>query len=327
MYGFVTEMRKKSPATIQKWVDAISTEEVGNLDVTVDIAKSNLHVDVQEFNDKHNCDKDKLHSSLTVNGEEKRGPIASTSHDNIKLLSKEKFNNFYHKLNVNTKRIDLKSLLAKTTEKFSPVAVTIPEVIDNKDLTLKETCNESINMIKKIDSARHRHDMKLNIKDGMDKRFVAKYHIGVLGRSASENLQKSPPRLRLNQIGRSFSVRMDNDIPATSANSTDNLIYDIDDGPDIIPSLDTSPVFNTSIISNSALVSPSSIHLDRNLSVPGRHHTPNSPLRRVAREHTVSEGHQSPQIHHKNPLLRDSSFQVSLIKVIFEILTFDSLII
>lgn len=298
MYGFVTEMRKKSPATIQKWVDAISTEEVGNLDVTVDIAKSNLQ---EELNDKHNCDKE------PVNGDEKRGPIASTSHDNIKLLSKEKFNNFYHKLNVNTKRIDLKSLLAKTTEKFSPVAVAIPEVIENKDLPLKE----SINMIKKTDSSRHKNDMKFNIKDGMDKRFVAKYHIGVLGRSASENLQESPPRLRLNQIGRSFSVRMDNDMPPTSGVSTDNLIYDIDDGPDIIPSIDTSPGFNTSIIINSMLVSPGSSHLDRNLSVPGRHHSPNSPLRRVAREHTVSEGHQSPQIHHKNPLLRDSSFQVS----------------
>lgn len=323
MYGFVTEMRKKSPATIQKWVDAISTEDVGNLDVTVDIAKSNLHVDVpQELNDKHNCDKDNLHSSLAVNGEEKKqGPIASTSHDNIKLLSKEKFNNFYHKLNVNTKRIDLKSLLAKTTEKFSPVTVTIPEVID-KDLTLKEICNESsINMIKKTDNARHKNDIKFNVKEGMDKRFIAKYHIGVLGRSASENLQKSPPRLRLNQIGRSFSVRMDNDIPATSADSTDNLIYDIDDGADIIPSINTSPGFNTSIISNSVLVSPGSSHFDRNLSVPGRHHSPNSPLRRVAREHTVSEGHQSPQIHHKNPLLRDSSFQVSLIKVVIEILT------
>lgn len=316
MYGFVTEMRKKSPATIQKWVDAISTEEVGNLDVTVDIAKSNLHVDVQELNDKHNCDKDKQQNSLPVNGEEKRGPIASTSHDNIKLLSKEKFHNFYHKLNVNTKRIDLKSLLAKTTEKFSPVAVTIPEVIDNIDLPLKETCNESINMIKKTDSARH---TKFNVKDGMDKRFVAKYHIGVLGRSASENLQKTPPRLRLNQIGRSFSVRMDNDIPATSADSRDNLIYDIDDGPDIIPSIDTSPGFNTSIIINSVLASPGSCQFDRNLSVPGRHHSPNSPLRRVAREHTVSEGHQSPQIHHKNPLLRDSSFQVSLIKDILTV--------
>ena len=320
MYGFVTGMRKKSPATIQKWVDAISTEEVGNLDVTVDIAKSNLHAGVQVLDDKDNCDKDNVHSSLAVNGDEKRGPIASTSHDNIKLLSKEKFNNFYHKLNVNTKRIDLKSLLAKTTEKFSPVTVTIPEVID-KDLVLKETCKESINMIKEIDTPKHKNDMKLNIKDGMDKRFVAKYHIGVLGRSASENLQKTPPRLRLNQIGRSFSVRMDNDIPATSTDSTDNLIYDIDDGADIIPSLDTSPVFNTSIINSSVLVSPGSSHLDRNLSVPGRHHSPNSPLRRVAREHTVSEGHQSPHIHHKNPLLRDSSFQVSLIKVVFGILT------
>ncbi|CAO1318729.1 unnamed protein product [Diamesa hyperborea] len=55
-------MRKKSPATIQKWVDAINTEEVGNLDVTVDIAKSNI----EELNDKHNCDKE------PVNGDEKR---------------------------------------------------------------------------------------------------------------------------------------------------------------------------------------------------------------------------------------------------------------
>lgn len=291
VYGFVTEMRKKSPATIQKWVDAINTEEVGSLDVTVDIAKSNIHVD-------ETVREDKLTKCLEVTEQE---PIASTSHDNIKLLSKEKFNNFYHKLNVNTKRIDLKSLLAKTTEKLHPVtAVTIPEVI-NKELNL----NDSINMIKKVD----KDNMKLNIKEGLDKRFVAKYHIGVLGRSASENLQKSPPRLRLNQIGRSFSVRMDNDIPVSSStNSADNLIYDIDDSP----STDTfQSRFNTSIISNSVLVSPNSNHLDRNLSVPSRHHTPNSPLRRVAREHTVSEGHQSPQIHHKNPLLRDSSFQVS----------------
>ncbi|CAO1353741.1 unnamed protein product [Diamesa serratosioi] len=94
-------------------------------------------------------------------------------------------------------------------------------------------------------------------------------------------------------------------VDAISTEEVGNLDVNEDIAKSNIPSINTSPSFNTSIINNSVLVSP----LDRNLSVPGRHHSPNSPLRRVAREHTVSEGHQSPQVHYKNPLLRDSSFQ------------------
>lgn len=129
------------------------------------------------------------------------------------------------------------------------------------------------------------------IKDQLN---VQRCHISVLGRSSSEN----PPQRtrRLTDIGRSFSVAHDNDLELP-VHSTENLIYDADDETITIQ----TPSRNNS---NS--------HLDRNLGVQQRLLLGLRPVR----EHTVSEGHYSPQSLPKNQLLRDSSFQVLLLCLI-----------
>lgn len=253
-------MRKKSPATIQKWVDSIAVDD------SETPTASRVETIVEEASS--NCDS----------GE------ASTSgaSDNLK----EKLNVICSKLSVNeklkSKKLDFKNLIAKTSQKLKrESSVELPMEQENDENSSEVATTED------------------EAKPDASKLTVQRSHIGVLGRSSSENPNPSTSRnRRLTDIGRSFSVAHDNELP-TADSSSENLIYDADEDISItIPSLNTSP----SIISNNTNHSASNSQL-----APAR---ANLLQMKPVREHTVSEGHQSPQVLARNPLLRDSSFQV-----------------
>lgn len=256
-------MRKKSPATIQKWVDSIAVDESEN-----PVAEQSKQQTILEEN--LICDNKELKHDA---------PSTSGVNDHLKV----KINEICSRLTVNDKlkgrKLDFKNLLAKTTQKLK----SEPSMEDK----LRDTIVEE-----EVSAEEEPKQENFNLT-------VQRSHIGVLGRSSSENPNPVPSRnRRLIDIGRSFSVANDNELP-TAENSSENLIYDADEDISItIPSLNTSP----SIVSNNTNHSLSNSQL-----VPRR---ANLPEMRSVREHTVSEGHQSPQVQPKNPLLRDSSFQV-----------------
>jgi len=285
--GLVNEMRKKSPASIQKWVDSIAKED---------------EADEQQQQQRHQSTS--TSDSKELNKIEEPSTSAAV---NEKL--KGKINELCNKLNVKNKKIDFKNLLTKTTQKLKKglsedeqAGMEQNEEHNNKISNM--TADDDDDDDDEEDGEEEGDDVEepeINLSNGdTNKLSIQRCHIGLLGRSSSEN--PNPRSRRLNDIGRSFSVATDNEI-ALAANgiSTENFIYDADEDISItIPS--TSP----SIISNNTNMSLSNSQLDRNLNVPGR-----SPVLRSLREHTVSEGHQSPQALPKNPLLRDSSFQVT----------------
>lgn len=233
VFGLVNEMRKKSPVTIQKWVDSIAEEGESS--------------NIEEQSPK--CDE-----------------VTATSDDKKEENLKVKLNDICNKLSLKSK-----DLIAKTSQKLK-----------REELSMEQTNNDAAVS-----------DEIIPESSGLN---VQRSHIGVLGRSSSEN--PNPRSRRLNEIGRSFSVAHENDLPITQ-NSSENLIYDADEDISItIPSLNTSP----SIIS-----------ISTNRSLSNSQLTPRTASllqARALREHTVSEGHQSPQVQPKNPLLRDASFQV-----------------
>lgn len=244
-------MRKKSPATIQKWVDSIAVDQC-------EASSEQIKGTVQ--GETPICDSNELRTSEP-----------STS-DDLKI----KLGDICNKLSLKSKKLEFKNLLVKTTQKLK------------REPSMEQ--NDTVKVESPVVEERKADESKLTVQ---------RSHIGVLGRSSSENPPPASSRRRLNDIGRSFSVANDNELP-TAENSSENLIYDADEDISItIPSLNTSPSIISSntnrSLSNSQLM-PAKINL-----VPVR------PLR----EHTVSEGHQSPQVQAKNPLLRDSSFQVS----------------
>lgn len=260
-------MRKKSPATIQRWVDSIAVDEGENLnaDIVKDtVEEENLNCDSNE----HKIDE----------------PKSSTSEPNENL--KVKLNEICSKLSLKSKKLEFKNLLAKTSQKLKRGSSPDPPMEQGNDESSNDKTKDELPTI---------HEINPETNNLM----VQRNRIGVLGRSSSENPNPVATRHRkLNDIGRSFSVANDNELP-TAASSSENLIYDADEDISItIPSLNTSP----SIISNNTNHS-----LGNSQLVPRK-----SPLlqSRPLREHTVSEGHQSPQVPPKNPLLRDSSFQV-----------------
>lgn len=258
-------MRKKSPATIQKWVDSIAVDEIESpgADKPKGISEANS-----------NCDSNELKSDE---------PSTSGANENLR----GKLNEICSKLSVNeklkNKKHEFKNLLVKTTQKLKREL--------SQDSSMEQKNDEIPN-----DKTKATDD----VNPEMNKLTVQRCPIGMLGRSSSENPNPINSRnRRLNDIGRSFSVANDNEIP-TAENSSENLIYDADEDISItIPSLNTSP----SIISNNTNQSLS----NSQLFVGKVNILQLKPLR----EHTVSEGHQSPQVQTKNPLLRDSSFQVS----------------
>lgn len=241
-------MRKKSPATIQRWVDSIAEE--GEASETI-----------QEEN--INCDSNELKVDE---------PSTSETSENLKV----KLNEICGKISLTNKKLEFKNLLSKASQKLKRES-SMEQKTDENDTTQDE----------------------LEIKPEANNLTVQRCYIGVLGRSSSENPAPPPSRhRRLNDIGRSFSVAHDNELP-TAQSSSENLIYDADEDISIaIPSLNTSP----SIISNCTNRSLSNSQL-----VPGRS---NLLQTKPLREYASSEGHQSPHIQPKNPLLRDSSFQV-----------------
>lgn len=265
--GFVNEMRKKSPATIQKWVDSIAVDGGEKPSATTTIQP----IEEETFN----CDSNELKIDE---------PSTSDTNENLKV----RLNEICSKLSLKNKKTEIKNLIAKTSQKLQRGS--------SQDQPMEQDDDDSNDTIK--DDATPVHD-EITPITGSSLR-VQRCHIGKIGRSSSENPSPGPSsrNRRLNDIGRSFSVANENELPA-APDSSENLIYDADEDISIaIPSFNTSPsiisINTNQSISNSQLT-PSKINL---LSM--------KPLR----EHTMSEGRQSPHVQHKNPLLRDSSFQV-----------------
>lgn len=250
-------MRKKSTVqTVQKWVDSISL----GVDEEDNKAESEKQI---------NCDN----SELNV------GEQPSTSSEEPTTGVKGKLTEICNKLNVNeklkSKKVqEFKNLLAKTTQKIKEKNKVEVKMEQNEEKIVNED-EKSVEEEEEINESNTE---------------IRRCHLGTLGRSVSESPRPPPRTRRLTDIGRSFSVAHDNELPTND--SSDNLIYDVDDDTSLaIPSpKDSSP----SVMSNS--------QLDRNLSGL------RPPERRM---HTVSEGHYSPHVLPKNQLLRDCSFQVS----------------
>lgn len=286
-------MRKKSHV-VQKWVDSIN------------VVDENINCDSNELN---------INESEPSTSEVEAGSTTASV--------KEKFSEICNKLNVNEKlkgkKIDLKNLISKTTHKIKrqssrdTLDMEQPqqqqqhldeEVSDN----LIDKAEQSDDVKAKIESITNNNNNKSEDKDNEDEveveeegqneiksdtLTVQRCHISVLGRSSSENPNPPSRNRRLTDIGRSFSVANDSELPI---DSSENLIYDADEDVSIaIPSsFETSP----SVLSNTT---NSNNQLDKATLRPSL---------RPLREHTVSEGHYSPHVLPKNPLLRDSSFQV-----------------
>lgn len=267
--GFVSEMRKKSPAAVQKWVDSIAVDDDHDADKIVKESPEETST---------TCDKSGLRSAADE-------PSTSESNENLKV----KLNEICNKLNFKNKKLEFKNLLAKTTQKLKRES--------SVDRLMEQRNDDDLNDIKEEDEPVV-GVVKDEINPEMNNLTVQRCHIGLLGRSSSENPSPSTTRnRRLNEIGRSFSVANENELP-TVENSSENLIYDADEDISItIPSLNTSPSNNTNVSSSNSHLGPVKANLLQT---------------RPLREHTVSEGHQSPQVTAKNPLLRDSSFQVRL---------------
>ncbi|XP_070497346.1 uncharacterized protein DDB_G0287625 isoform X2 [Chironomus tepperi] len=293
--GITNEMRKKSHVTVQKWISV--TEE-----------------------EKNNCDS----NELNINEPSTSGGSGASV--------KGKITEICNKFNVNeklkSKKIELKNLISKTTQKIKRESSKEEKTHHNMDQnqqnmyddeTRNKQCDNEIEQIKDdVNDTVNNKENESNINDRGDnedglandeseevetneeenksepnKLTAQRCHISVLGRSSSEN--PNPRTRRLRDIGRSFSVANDGELPI---DSTDNLIYDDEDISIVNPSFNTSP----SVLSNKT---NSNNQLDKNLALlrPSLGHM------RPLREHTVSEGHSSPHVVPKNPLLRDGSFQ------------------
>lgn len=158
VYGFVNEMRKKSPASIQKWVDSIKPESthLNNLSNSSNTnnqsTSSNLADTATSSTDQQTIiDQQSQQAEIQVKqdeaikpadkGEAQPEPEATTSSnlddkvketkevsgstaESLKSLSKQRFNELFGKLNkkknlLKTKsRTELKSLIARTSMKF-----------------------------------------------------------------------------------------------------------------------------------------------------------------------------------------------------------------
>jgi hypothetical protein len=291
MSGITNEMRKKSHVTVQKWISVTEDE-------------------------KNNCDS----NELNINEPSTSGGSGASV--------KGKISEICNKFNVNeklkSKKIELKNLITKTTQKIKRESSKEDKTHHNMDQNqqmddtesrnkqcdneieqIKDDVNDTINSESNNNDRGDNEDSLANeeseevtneeeIKSEPNKLTPQRCHISVLGRSSSEN--PNPRTRRLRDIGRSFSVANDGELPN---DSTDNLIYDDEDISIINPSFNTSP----SVLSNKT---NSNNQLDKNLASLLR---PSLGHMRPLREHTVSEGHSSPHVVPKNPLLRDGSFQ------------------
>ena len=272
--GFATEMRKKSPAKLQKWVDSIAVDE----------SKTTNESEIYE-DENPNCDINE----------------ASTSGENLKV----KLNEICSKLSAKGKKIEFKNLLKLKLK--NSMEQTKDNGKENQEDQVQscddneESCLNLSSSIRNLENQIHldrivskSHEKFCQSQSDNDKNQPPSNQrcpLSVLGRSSSEN----PPRnRRLNDIGRSFSV---SDEKYIESNSSENLIYDADE--------DISITIPMQYKSSSIITNKTNQSLSYSQMMPGRQSM------RPAREHTVSEGHQSPLVQPRNPLLRDSSFQVS----------------
>lgn len=272
-------MRKKSPATIQKWVDSIATDEADNGELA---SNQPANTSTSQLATEANKEKQTILDEST-----KCSDDATTSASNLKV----KLNEICNKLNVNEtlkcKRSELKNLIEKKLKMSIEESVAVAP---------KMTMTTEV-----MDEQNDEDDKPTEEDDNLTAQRAAR--LGAIGRSSSENPR--PRNRRLAAIGRSFSVSSnENDPPQAPIDDDKNFIYDAPD-EDIsitIPSLNTS-----STLSNSNNESQNLSQIQHSSPV----------LRRTSllqikppRQHTVSEGHASPIVQSKNPLLRDSSFQV-----------------
>jgi hypothetical protein len=262
-------MRKKSHVTVQKWVDSISLaahEEDNN----VLGAESEKQI-------KRDCDNSELNA-------EQPSTSSVVSEESTGAGVKGKLTEICNKLNVNeklkSKKVqEFKNLLAKTTQKIkdknNKAEVNMEQHEKEEEIKDEVQKEEEVEIVEDINEKNTEIDR------------TKRCHLSTLGRSVSESPRPPPRTRRLTDIGRSFSVAQDNELPN---DSSDNLIYD-------------DPDDDTSLAIPSPNTSPSNSQLNRNLSGL-------RPPERPLRMHTVSEGHYSPHVLPKNQLLRDCSFQV-----------------
>lgn len=279
--GFVNEMRKKSPASIQKWVDSIADDDETSRQTTNETPLKEEILD----DSKKTCDV------VVIDDDDASTSLKSGKNENLKV----KLNEICNRLNVNetlkSKKTELKNLIEKTTLKLKRESSASMEQQE------QQTTN---------DDDDNQPPAKDEEDDVATENLIPpqKAHISVLGRSSSEN--PKPKNKRLSDIGRSFSVANENELPNNNNNSSENLIYDADE--DISITL-PSPNLSSTTISNST-TNPQNNNNDNLISETRRSSL--LQIKPTPREHTVSEGHASPLVQPKNPLLRDSSFQVSL---------------
>lgn len=282
--GIVNEMRKKSPASIQKWVDSIADDDVVDESRLTSNETTIAAATIKEeeiLDDSKICDENDDDASTSLKS-------GGGKNENLKV----KLNEICNKFNVNetlkSKKTELKNLISKTTLKLKRETT-----LDENHSPMEQT-NDQKASDKQFEPEIIDEGEEEQIKDTLN---TPRAHIALLGRSSSEN--PNPKHKRLSEIGRSFSVTNESDLPNNRNDpSSENLIYDADEDISI-----TLPSPNLSSTTISASTNQNLLNSERRRS---------SLLQiKPAREHTVSEGHASPLIQPKNPLLRDSSFQVS----------------
>lgn len=281
--GFVNEMRKKSPASIQKWVDSIADDDVND--------ESRLTSNETPIKEEI-LDNSKLSCDVVIDNEDASTSLKSGKNENLKV----KLNEICNRLNVNetlkSKKTELKNLIEKTTLKLKSEPSTSME----QEQEQQSKNDDDDNQPPKDEEVEKVEELVDDNKNSTNLVPPQRAHISVLGRSSSENPKAK--NKRLSDIGRSFSVANENDLPNNN-NSSENLIYDADE--DISITL-PSPNLSSTTISNST---------NQNNMISERRRSSLLQIK-PTREHTVSEGHASPLIQPKNPLLRDSSFQVNI---------------
>lgn len=335
-------MRKKSPASIQKWVDSIDNTQSPDQPSTSGMSETTVKLENNEnlmespppppppcpesCSTTDNTDKQQTQDELTqpsVSPSDNNPKRTLSYHENLKVIGKQKINEICDRMNIKTKKIEFKNLLSKTSLKFKGAESQLSETEVPSDITDDRMNENKENLEVVVEQAENAEKLVKNevttiSKDSLEAcdNFlnVSKSHIGMIGRSSSENPNPIFKRNRLQDIGRSFSVQ-DNDIPDNkiTIDSTDNLIYDIDDEStsnrstnNLFPSLNTS---TKSINSNNSNTSNSqnAISSHNNLSSFVKS-VPLSPVHKLYQDQAVLES-QSLR-NSRNQFVRDSSFQV-----------------
>ncbi len=306
-------MRKKSPASIQKWVNSVPTEACAN-EPPIEVEdphepEQEITISKQDKPDKDllaECDISSelekypnpipIQTASTLTEENTNDNKKSNSyHENLKEIGKQKINEFYDRFSKN-KKIDLKNLLKTSVTKLKPSStmdVDIKTDIVEKIVEVEDSENKE-NLV--VDDPPEKPGTSTSLDE--NRLCVSKnLSIGAIGRSSSENPQSkiNSKRFKLNDIGRSFSVQEPEDPKKMTSEISDNFIYDIDD--------ESSSKSN---LAPSLATSARSINSANNLSSFVKS-VPISPINKTFRDELLSESH-SPR-HLRNAFLRDQSFQ------------------